>query len=84
MRRSDLEPTNFDSDNDFGFSTYTVDEIPREKDPCEDKLKQLEKLIIPLLDKLMENPDKEIIKWPNRKSVIEKQKAKILKITRNE
>lgn len=52
-----------------------------EKDVHE-KLKKLEGLIVPLLVNLMKNPEKDTIKWPNRKPVIESQLEKILSITR--
>jgi tetrahydromethanopterin S-methyltransferase subunit B len=52
-----------------------------EKDVHE-KLKKLEGLIVPLLVNLMKNPEKETIKWPNRKPIIEAQLEKILSITR--
>lgn len=47
-----------------------------------DKLKKLEGLILPLLLNLMKNHEKDTIKWPNRKTIIEDQIAKILAITR--
>jgi len=37
---------------------------------------------MPLLANLLKNPDKDYIKWPNRKPIIEAQIAKILEITR--
>jgi len=46
------------------------------------KLKALEKLIIPLLKNLKSNPDKAYIHWPNRSGVLDAQIAKILGITR--
>jgi hypothetical protein len=52
-----------------------------EKD-VHDKLKKLEGLIMPLLANLLKNPDKDFIKWPNRKPIIEAQISKILAITR--
>lgn len=52
-----------------------------EKD-AKDKLKAVESLIMPLLVNLMKNPDKDTIKWPNRKPIIEKQIERILAITR--
>jgi len=54
-----------------------------EKD-VHDKLKKLEGLIMPLLANLLKNPEKDFIKWPNRKPVIEAQMSKILAITRPE
>jgi len=49
---------------------------------AEQKLKEVEGLIMPLLVNLMKNPQKDFIKWPNRVPVIESQIAKILAITR--
>ena len=46
------------------------------------KLKELEGLILPLLYNLMKNPEKPIINWPNRESVIKKQIEKIQAVTR--
>lgn len=52
-----------------------------EKD-VKEKLIKLEGLILPLLINLKKNPDKDIIKWPNRVPVIDSQIQKILAITR--
>jgi hypothetical protein len=48
------------------------------------KLKEIERLVMPLLFNLMKNPENPYIKWPNRKPIIEKQVHKIMAITRNE
>jgi hypothetical protein len=48
-----------------------------------EKLKTLEGLVVPLLVNLMKNSDKDYIKWPNRKPVIEAQIQKILSLTRD-
>ena len=47
-----------------------------------EKLRQVERLIMPLMFNLMKNPENPYIKWPGRKLVIEKQVSKILKVTR--
>ena len=64
-------------------STFDIDsyKLLVEKD-VNDKLKKLEGLIMPLLANLLKNPDKDFIKWPNRKPIIEAQIAKLLAITR--
>jgi hypothetical protein len=54
-----------------------------EKD-VKEKLKTLEGLILPLLINLSKNPEKDTIKWPNRKPIIDAQISKILAITRPE
>jgi hypothetical protein len=46
------------------------------------KLKELEGLIMPLLHNLKKNPEKPIINWPNRETVINKQIERILSVTR--
>jgi hypothetical protein len=46
------------------------------------KLKELEGLIMPLLHNLKKNPEKPIINWPNRETVINKQIERILAVTR--
>lgn len=46
------------------------------------QLKEVEGLILPLLYNLMKNPEKPIINWPNRETVIKKQIEKITAITR--
>ena len=38
-----------------------------------DRLIECEKLILPLLQNLMKNEDKEYIYWPNRKAIIQQQ-----------
>lgn len=48
----------------------------------QNKLTQIEKLIMPLLVNLMKNPDKDYIHWPNRTPMIQAQIDKILAITR--
>ena len=64
--------------NNFDIDSY---KLLVEKD-VNDKLKKLEGLIMPLLANLLKNPDKDFIKWPNRKPIIEAQISKILAITR--
>jgi hypothetical protein len=48
-----------------------------------ERLLQVEKLILPFLTNLTKDPEKVMIKWPNRKEVVEKQITKLLKITRD-
>jgi len=47
-----------------------------------DRLMECEKLILPLLQNLMKNEDKEYIYWPNRKAIIQQQIDRLQKITR--
>ena len=47
-----------------------------------DRLLECEKLILPLLQNLMKNEEKEYIYWPNRKAIITSQIERIQKVTR--
>jgi hypothetical protein len=76
-------------DDDFGFSAVSEDEYnavinqtAETADDYKDRLQEVEKLIIPFLQKLYATADKEYIYWPNRKPIIEGQINKILKLTR--
>ena len=47
----------------------------------QDTIIEMKKLILPLLQNLMKNDDKEYIYWPNRKPIIQQQIDRIEKIT---
>ena len=66
------------TNNNFDIDAY---KSLVEKD-VNDKLKKVEALIMPLLANLLKNPEKDFIKWPNRKPIIETQISKLLAITR--
>lgn len=77
------------SDDDFGFSTISEEEynsvIAEKEETAEEykeRLQQVEKIIMPFLTNLLKTADQPIIKWPNRKEVLEKQIQKILALTR--
>ena len=79
----------YDSDDDFGFSAVSEEEynsvINKTAETADDyksRLAEVEKLIIPFLQKLYSTADKEYIYWPNRKPIIEGQINRILKLTR--
>ena len=74
---------------DFGFTTIAEDEldVTKQVDVAEkaaayheDKLNRLYQAILPLLQNLKKNPEKEYIKWPNRIKKIEEFESKISKI----
>lgn len=76
-------------DDDFGFSTVDEAEyeaVIAEKDETveeyKQRLQQVEKIIMPFLTKLLQTADQPIIKWPNRKAVLESQIQKLLNLTR--
>lgn len=47
-----------------------------------DKIRQLEAIIVPLLNNLLKTASKDYIFWPNRKDAVEKQLQHVLEITR--
>ena len=76
-------------DDDFGFSTESEEDfqavIAEKDDTVEEykqRLEQVEKIILPFLTKLLKTSDQPVIKWPNRKDILEKQIQKILALTR--
>ena len=76
-------------DNDFGFTTASEEEyeaVIAEKDETVEEYKarllQVEKIIMPFLTNLLKTADQPIIKWPNRRTVLESQVQKILTLTR--
>lgn len=80
----------FDESDDFGFSAVSEEEYNKvlndstqTVESYKNKLSEVEKLIIPFLNKLLKTADKEHIYWPNRGPIIQKQIEKILKITRS-
>jgi hypothetical protein len=80
----------YDDDNDFGFSAVSEEEYnsvinktAQTADDYKARLKEVEKIIIPFLTKLHSTGDKEYIYWPNRKPIIEKQIERILKLTKD-
>ena len=48
-----------------------------------DRLIECNRLILPLLQNLMKNEDKEYIYWPNRKAIIQSQIDRLEKITKS-
>jgi hypothetical protein len=87
MTTDEFDPTDPFNDEEFEF------EVVQEHDPeavddviqtaYKKQMAALEKLIIPLLNNLMKNPDAETIKWPNRSTAIKSQITKITAITKN-
>ena len=76
-------------DNDFGFTAIDEEEynaVIAEKEETVDeyktRLKEVEKIILPFLTKLLKTADQPIIKWPNRGPQIEAQIQKLLNLTR--
>ncbi len=57
-----------------------ADEIDQLEKTYKEKLNKLYKMIIPLLNNLAKDPDKEYILWPNRVKKIEEFRKKIDKL----
>ncbi len=78
-----------DKDSDFGFSSISEDEynkaITETAQTVESykiRLREVEKLILPFLNKLFNTADQAYIHWPNRGPQIKSQIEKIVKLTR--
>jgi hypothetical protein len=78
--------------NDFGF-TFTDEEdvvventqyanLQEEVEDLKKRLQACHQIFLPLLQNLAKDPDKPMIKWPNRKDVIDKQIEQLNKITK--
>ena len=65
------------TENDYGFSSVDIADL-QPPAPPDTRAKQLYDLIMPLLLNLKKDADKsDIIKWPNRKKIIQEQIDKI-------
>ena len=73
---------------DFGFTAVNEDELEAvqqtqaEANSTDERLNNLYKAIMPLLNNLKKNPDKDYILWPNRLDKIEEFEARLLEIYR--
>jgi hypothetical protein len=77
-------------ENDFGFTATDEEEynavIAEKADTIDEykaRLTEVEKIVVPFLMKLIKTADQPIIKWPNRRPVLEAQVQKILNLTRD-
>ena len=52
-----------------------------EVDDLKKRLQAVQKIFMPLLENLARDPDKQMIRWPNRKDVLEKQMKKLKSLT---
>lgn len=77
--------------DDFGFTFADEGELLEENkeysslqeqvDDLKSRLQAVNKIFMPLLENLSKDPDKPMIKWPNRKEQIEKQIKKLKTLT---
>jgi hypothetical protein len=75
--------TEINIDNDFGFTFVDGSELPNETDliDLQNRIRELRNMFLPLLQNLNKNPEKDMIKWPNRKELLDKQIKKLLELT---
>ena len=88
-----------DENNDFGWGEISVTEdieesrikVLNERKELTERVLQLEEnlfavreMILPLLKHLAKDPEKPMIKWPNRKEILEKQTKRFLELTDTE
>lgn len=76
--------------NDFGF-TFSEDEImnnmtqhlslTEQVEDLKQRLHAVNIIFMPLLENLSKDPDKPMIKWPNRKEILDKQMKKLKALT---
>lgn len=75
---------------DFGFTAVTEDELEvvqsskQESSNVEERLDNLFNAIMPLLNNLKANPEKEYILWPNRLAKVEEFEDRLQAIYRGE
>jgi len=80
--------TKLNENDDFGFSLVSEAELKSVEESLtqqveetstqmQAKLEGLVKMVMPLLDNLMQNPEKEYIYWPNRQEKIKAFKTKL-------
>ena len=78
------------SNEDFGFTFHDESEFEEQitsavtvtEKTYAEKLAAVEAIIVPFMQNLMKDPEKVMIRWPNRKEMVEKQLQKILAITK--
>lgn len=76
---------------DFGFTFADENEVftdsvkyhtlAQEIDDLKSRIRKLDEMFLPFLQNLAKEPDKAMIKWPNRADVVNKQIAKMKQIT---
>jgi hypothetical protein len=86
------EVFDLEDENDFGFTFADEDELietntsysslQAEVDDLRKRIRSLDKIFRPLLLNLSKDPDKAMIKWPNRKEVLDKQLKKLDSLTK--
>ena len=71
-RKEDLTTMKLNENDDFGFTFTDSEEMLSKATQAEDKVQGLRKMIMPLLNNLMKDPEKDTIVWPDREKRIKK------------
>lgn len=71
-----------DFEDDFGFSMEDEDEVS--SNDLEERLDMMHSAVLVLLNNLSKNPEKTIIKWPDRVERINEFKEKLERIRKGE
>jgi len=67
-------------DEEVKSATAVAEQAAAEAAKAHDKANQMYKMITPLLDNLIKDPEKEYIYWPNRQAKIKAFKEQLQKI----
>jgi hypothetical protein len=80
-----------EDEDDFGFTFADENDIVEENkeysslqeqvDDLKQRLTAVNKIFMPLLENLAKDPDKPMIKWPNRKEQIDRQIKRLKTLT---
>lgn len=78
-------------EEDFGFSFTDEKELVKISEEnkalidqvvdMKKRLRDIKNIFLPLLNNLNKEPDKELIRWPNRKSVLDEQIRSLERLT---
>lgn len=79
-----------DESNDFGFTFASERDIVNPEQlslenqvvDLKERLKQVHDIFMPLLVNLSKDPEKPMIRWPNRQEILQKQISKLKSLTK--
>lgn len=67
--------------DDFGFTEPIIITHTSNEEELKKRLLEIRKVYIPFLKNLLKNADDPMIKWPNRKGILEKQIKLLTRLT---
>ena len=71
----------FADENDIVEENIEYSSLQEEVDDLKKRLSAVNKIFMPLLENLAKDPDKPMIKWPNRKEQIDRQIKRLKTLT---